>query len=112
MRSSRCIATTSLEATAALSCDAGQGRKMASPCGPAAIGGAVVASVACAPAGSTVSVAATARASLCGGMFAQRRGTREGLAVPSRTGERAHDRYAVRFAFEADPAEPLVTSAE
>ena len=33
-------------------------------------------------------------------------------AIPARPGEPAHDHYDVRFAFEADPAEPLVTSAE
>jgi 8-oxo-dGTP pyrophosphatase MutT (NUDIX family) len=29
-------------------------------------------------------------------------------AIPARPGEPAHDHYDVRFAFEADPAEPLV----
>jgi len=33
-------------------------------------------------------------------------------AIPARPGEPAHDHYDVRFALEADPAEPLVTSAE
>lgn len=33
-------------------------------------------------------------------------------AIPARPGEPAHDHYDVRFAFEADPAEPLVVSAE
>ncbi|HEY6234187.1 MAG TPA: NUDIX hydrolase [Candidatus Elarobacter sp.] len=33
-------------------------------------------------------------------------------AIPARPGEPAHEHFDVRFAFEADPAEPLVTSAE
>ena len=33
-------------------------------------------------------------------------------AIPARPGEPAHDHYDVRFALEADPAEPLVASAE
>lgn len=33
-------------------------------------------------------------------------------AIPARPGEPAHDHYDVRFAFEADPAEPLVVNAE
>jgi 8-oxo-dGTP pyrophosphatase MutT (NUDIX family) len=33
-------------------------------------------------------------------------------AIPARPGEPAHDHYDVRFAFEADPDEPLTTSAE
>lgn len=33
-------------------------------------------------------------------------------AIPARPGEPAHDHYDVRFAFYADPAEPLVVSAE
>ncbi|GAC1581077.1 MAG: NUDIX hydrolase [Candidatus Elarobacter sp.] len=33
-------------------------------------------------------------------------------AIPARRGEPAHDHYDVRFAFEADPAEQLVVSAE
>jgi 8-oxo-dGTP pyrophosphatase MutT (NUDIX family) len=33
-------------------------------------------------------------------------------AIPARPGEPAHEHYDVRFALEADPAEPLVTSAE
>ena len=33
-------------------------------------------------------------------------------AIPARPGEPAHEHYDVRFAFEADPGEPLVTSAE
>jgi 8-oxo-dGTP pyrophosphatase MutT (NUDIX family) len=33
-------------------------------------------------------------------------------AIPERPGEPAHEHYDVRFALEADPAEPLVTSAE
>jgi 8-oxo-dGTP pyrophosphatase MutT (NUDIX family) len=33
-------------------------------------------------------------------------------AIPARPGEPAHDHYDVRFAFEADPSEPLVRSAE
>ena len=33
-------------------------------------------------------------------------------AIPARPGEPAHDHYDVRFALEADPAEPLVTSSE
>ena len=32
--------------------------------------------------------------------------------IPARPGEPAHDHYDVRFAFEADPAEPLVANAE
>ncbi len=32
--------------------------------------------------------------------------------IPARPGEPAHDHYDVRFALEADPAEPLVVSAE
>ena len=32
--------------------------------------------------------------------------------IPARPGEPAHDHYDVRFALEADPAEPLVTSEE
>jgi 8-oxo-dGTP pyrophosphatase MutT (NUDIX family) len=32
--------------------------------------------------------------------------------IPARPGEPAHEHFDVRFAFEADPAEPLVTSAE
>jgi len=32
--------------------------------------------------------------------------------IPPRPGEPAHDHYDVRFAFEADPDEPLVVSAE
>ncbi len=32
--------------------------------------------------------------------------------IPARPGEAAHDHYDVRFALEADPAEPLVVSAE
>jgi 8-oxo-dGTP pyrophosphatase MutT (NUDIX family) len=32
--------------------------------------------------------------------------------IPARPGEPAHDHYDVRFALEADPTEPLVTSAE
>jgi len=32
--------------------------------------------------------------------------------IPARPGEPAHDHYDVRFAFEADPGEPLVVSAE
>ena len=32
--------------------------------------------------------------------------------IPARPGEPAHDHYDVRFALEADPAEPLVASAE
>ena len=32
--------------------------------------------------------------------------------IPARPGEPAHDHYDVRFAFEADPAEPLVVNAE
>ena len=32
--------------------------------------------------------------------------------IPARAGEPAHDHYDVRFAFEADPAEPLVVSTE
>ena len=33
-------------------------------------------------------------------------------AIPARPGEPAHEHYDVRFALEADPAEPLVVSAE
>lgn len=33
-------------------------------------------------------------------------------AIPARPGEPAHDHYDVRFAFEADPDEPLVVSSE
>ncbi len=33
-------------------------------------------------------------------------------AIPARPGEPAHDHYDVRFALEADPAEPLVVSRE
>ena len=33
-------------------------------------------------------------------------------SIPARPGEPAHDHYDVRFALEADPAEPLVVSAE
>ena len=33
-------------------------------------------------------------------------------AIPARPGEPAHEHFDVRFAFEADPAEPLVVSAE
>ena len=33
-------------------------------------------------------------------------------AIPARPGEPAHDHYDVRFAFEADPAEPLVVNEE
>jgi 8-oxo-dGTP pyrophosphatase MutT (NUDIX family) len=32
--------------------------------------------------------------------------------IPARPGEPAHEHYDVRFALEADPAEPLVTSTE
>jgi 8-oxo-dGTP pyrophosphatase MutT (NUDIX family) len=32
--------------------------------------------------------------------------------IPARPGEPAHEHFDVRFAFEADPAEPLVVSAE
>ncbi len=32
--------------------------------------------------------------------------------IPARPGEPAHDHYDVRFAFEADPAEPLVVNEE
>jgi 8-oxo-dGTP pyrophosphatase MutT (NUDIX family) len=32
--------------------------------------------------------------------------------IPARPGEPAHEHYDVRFAFEADPAEPFVVSAE
>lgn len=32
--------------------------------------------------------------------------------IPARPGEPAHEHYDVRFAFEADPSEPLVASAE
>jgi 8-oxo-dGTP pyrophosphatase MutT (NUDIX family) len=32
--------------------------------------------------------------------------------IPGRRGEPAHEHYDVRFAFEADPGEPLVVSAE
>ncbi len=32
--------------------------------------------------------------------------------IPARPGEPAHEHYDVRFAFEADPEEPLVVSAE
>jgi 8-oxo-dGTP pyrophosphatase MutT (NUDIX family) len=32
--------------------------------------------------------------------------------IPARPGEPAHDHYDVRFALEADPAEPVVTSEE
>ena len=32
--------------------------------------------------------------------------------IPARPGEPAHDHYDVRFAFEADPAEPPVVNAE
>jgi 8-oxo-dGTP pyrophosphatase MutT (NUDIX family) len=32
--------------------------------------------------------------------------------IPARPGEPAHDHYDVRFAFEADPEEPLTASAE
>jgi 8-oxo-dGTP pyrophosphatase MutT (NUDIX family) len=33
-------------------------------------------------------------------------------AIPARPGEPAHDHYDVRFALEADPAEPLVLNSE
>ncbi len=33
-------------------------------------------------------------------------------AIPARPGEPAHDHYDVRFALEADPAEPLVVNQE
>ena len=33
-------------------------------------------------------------------------------AIPARPGEPAHEHYDVRFALEADPAEPLILSAE
>ena len=33
-------------------------------------------------------------------------------AIPARPNEAAHDHYDVRFALEADPAEPLVANAE
>ncbi|MEA2690050.1 MAG: hypothetical protein QOD51_2657 [Candidatus Eremiobacteraeota bacterium] len=33
-------------------------------------------------------------------------------AIPARPGEPAHDHYDVRFALEADPAEPLVVNEE
>ncbi len=33
-------------------------------------------------------------------------------AIPARPGEPAHEHFDVRFAFEADPAEPLVAGAE
>jgi 8-oxo-dGTP pyrophosphatase MutT (NUDIX family) len=33
-------------------------------------------------------------------------------AIPARPGEPAHEHFDVRFAFEADPAEPLTVSAE
>lgn len=32
--------------------------------------------------------------------------------IPARPGEPAHEHFDVRFAFEADPAEPLIVSAE
>ena len=32
--------------------------------------------------------------------------------IPARPGEPAHDHYDVRFALEADPAEPLVVNPE
>ncbi len=32
--------------------------------------------------------------------------------IPARPDEPAHEHFDVRFAFEADPAEPLVLSAE
>lgn len=33
-------------------------------------------------------------------------------AIPARSGEAAHEHHDIRFLFEADPAEPLIVSAE